>query len=195
MKLLLSISQYCQRLGLHPQTLRKLEREGRSPHVPPARTVGNHRRYPVEEETPPGQTIGYARVSCADQKEDLPRQAQRIRDYAKDAVVITDTGSGLNCKKAGLTRLIKTLLSGTVRELVLTYKDRLLRFGSEIVFLICRQLNIKVTILQDSTAKSDDAQFCDDVISIITVFSAKLYGARSHRNRRAARAPTQLCST
>lgn len=195
MKRLLSIACYCHRLGIHSQTLRKLERERRSPHAVPTRTAGNHRRYEIVEDEPPGQTLGYARVSCADQKEDLPRQAQTIRDYAKDATIITDTGSGLNCKKAGLTRLIKALLSGTVGELVLTYRDRLLRFGSEIVFLICRELGIKVTILNDIATKSDDAQFCEDVISIITVFSAKLYGARSHRHRRAAQAKTQLCST
>jgi putative resolvase len=68
-------------------------------------------------------------------------------------------------------------------------------FGTEIVFLICRKLGIKVTILNDTATISDDAQFCEDVISIITVFSAKLYGARSHWHRRAAQAKTQLCLT
>ena len=70
-------------------------------------------------------------------------------------------------------------MSGSVRELVLTYKDRLLRFGSELVFQLCSLLRIKVTVLDDAAPKSPEAAFADDVLAIITVFSAKLYGARS----------------
>ena len=110
--------------------------------------------------------------------------------------VFQDTGSGLNCRKPGLVRLIKRLLSGTVKELVLTYRDRLLRFGSEIIFLLCRQFNITVTILQEDAVSKPAMEvfFCEDVLSIITVFSARLYGARSHRNRKAI-PTTQLCAT
>ena len=190
---LLNISDYCSTIGLHPQTLRKLEREGRSKYTIPARTQGNHRRYAVNDvESANKQIVGYARVSCADQKEDLPRQVEKLQEYANNQIsngisdsfiAITDIGSGLNCKKPGLTRLVKLLLSGTVGELVLTYADRLLRFGAELIFLICRQLNIKVTILQDIADKSIEDTLAADVLAILTVFSAKLYGARSHKNR------------
>ena len=183
---LLTISAYCQIIGLHPQTLRKLERLGRSTYVTPIRTQGGHRRYIIEAKSK--GLLGYARVSCADQKDDLPRQIDKLNAHAtllkQPITVFKDIGSGLNCKKAGLTQLVKTLLTGKISELVLTYKDRLLRFGSEIIFLICKQMGVKVTILQEAIVKDSNQTFCEDVLSIITVFSAKLYGARSHINRK-----------
>jgi predicted site-specific integrase-resolvase len=93
--------------------------------------------------------VGYARVSCSDQKADLPRQVDKLKAYARTIQVYTDIGSGLNCKKRGLTALVKLLLTGRVKELVLTYKDRLLRFGSELIFLICDCYQVKVTLLND----------------------------------------------
>ena len=127
-------------------------------------------------------TVGYARVSCHDQKADLPRQSQRLRQNAgADMVLVKDIGSGLNCRKPRLKKLLALLVSGSVRELVLTYKDRLLRFGSELAFQLGSRLGIKVTVLDDAAPKSPAAAFADDVLAIITVFSAKLYGARAHR--------------
>ena len=82
-------------------------------------------------------------------------------------------------------RIPVLLLTRPVVELVLTYADRLLHFGAELIFLICRQTqyNIKVTILQDIATKSIEDTLAADVLAILTVFSAKLYGARSHKNR------------
>jgi putative resolvase len=97
---MLTIAAYSRVLGVHPQTLRRWEREGRSGLVAPLRTAGNHRRYPVP--TAGKVTVGYARVSCHDQKEDLPRQINRLVQYAADQpiVIIKDIGSGLNCNQA-----------------------------------------------------------------------------------------------
>lgn len=78
-------------------------------------------------------------------------------------------------------KLLRLLLSGTVAELVLTSKDRLLRFGSELVFFLCARLGVKVTILDPPTGKSREATFTQDVLAVLTVFSATLYGARAHR--------------
>ena len=124
--------------------------------------------------------MGYARVSFHDQKADLPRQSQPLRQHAgADMVLVKDIGSGLNYRKPGLKKLLALLVSGSVRELVLSYKDRLLHFGSELVFQLCSLLGIKVTVLDDAAPKFPEAAFADDVLAIITVFSAKLYGARS----------------
>ena len=130
-------------------------------------------------------TVGYARVSCHDQKADLPRQIGRLTRYAGDkpVVVIQDIGSGLNCNKPGLRKLLSLLLSGNVRELILTYKDRLLRFGSELIFFVCKRLGVVVTILDCPEEKSMEETFTQDVLAVLTVFSAKLHGARSHRKR------------
>lgn len=176
---MLTIAAYSRRLGVHPQTLRRWEREGRGGLIAPVRTVGNHRRYPVQTE---GKLIvGYARVSCHDQKEDPPRQINRLTQSAsgKPIVIIKDIGSGLNCNKPGLRKFLSLLLTGTVGELILTYKDRLLRFGSELIFFICKRLG--VTVLDCPSEKTIEETFTQDVLAILTVFSAKLHGARSHR--------------
>ena len=114
--------------------------------------------------------------------------------YDSNLVVYTDIGSGLNCKKRGLTALVKLLLTGRVKELVLTYKDRLRRFGSELIFLICDCYNIKVTILNDDGTKAAETQMAEDILAILTVFSARMHGARAHKNK-ANKAKTQLHSS
>lgn len=180
---MLTISAYSHLLGVHPQTVRRWEREGRGGLITPIRTSGNHRRYPVKSEGK--QAVGYARVSCHDQKDDLPRQIDRLTKHGlasgKPVLIVKDVGSGLNCNKPGLRKLLALLLSGTVSELILTYKDRLLRFGSELVFFICKRMGITVTVLDSPEVKTVEETFTEDVLAILTVFSAKLYGARSHR--------------
>jgi len=134
--------------------------------------------------------VGYARVSCHDQKDDLPRQIDRLKQHGlasgRSVLIVKDIGSGLNCNKPGLRKLLALLLSGTICELILTYKDRLLRFGSELVFFICKRLGITVTILDSPEAKTVEETFTEDVLAILTVFSAKLHGSRSHRKTKSS---------
>jgi len=94
---------------------------------------------------------------------------------------VKDLGSGLHCHQPGLRKLLALLLSGTVAALVLTDEDRLLRFGSELILFLCSRLGVKVTILDSPTKKTMEETFTQDVLAVLTVFSAKLYGARSHR--------------
>jgi predicted site-specific integrase-resolvase len=111
----------------------------------------------------------------------IDRLAAHGRADGKEVVIVKDIGSGLNCNKPGLRKLLGLLVSGQVRELILTYKDRLLRFGSELVFFICKRLGVTVTILDAPAEKTMEETFTQDVLAVLTVFSAKLYGARSHR--------------
>lgn len=190
-----TISQYAQLLGIHPQTLRKHERLGIGHYIIPIRTAGNHRRYQIPDDLDQRQlTVGYARVSCNDQKADLPRQVDKLKHYAPSIQVYTDIGSGLNCKKRGLTALVKLLLTGRVKERVMTYKDRWLRFGSELIFLICDCYNVKVTILNDDGTKTVETQMAEDILAILTVFSARMHGARAHKTK-PMNSQTQVCST
>jgi predicted site-specific integrase-resolvase len=193
---LLSVSEMASRLGVHPQTLRRWSRTGILPES--SRTPGNHRRYEVKAPKN-GATIGYVRVSSHDQKSDLITQESMLKAKAAErgfpvSQVIADIGSGMNVKKKGFLKLMGMLLSGQVSHLVIMHKDRLLRFGSEIIFLICRTFNIKVTILEESPAKTHMEQLAADLVEIVTVFSSKLYGMRSHINRR-NRKDAQPCST
>ena len=97
--------------------------------------------------------------------------------------VIKDLGSGLNDKKRGLRQLINRICSGEVGRLVITHKDRLLRFGSELIFSLCEHFSTEVVIMNASEESTFEEELAKDVLEIITVFSARLYGSRSHKNK------------
>ena len=97
--------------------------------------------------------------------------------------IITDIGSGLNYSKRGLKLLISRICSGELDRLVLSHKDRLLRFGAELVFSLCEHFSCEVVIINASEDSTFEEDLANDVIEIVTVFSARLYGSRSHKNR------------
>ena len=161
----LSISEASSFIGISPSTLRRYERQGL---ISPKRTIGGHRRYPISdlrklagESTELSETtIAYARVSSHDQKQDLARQIERLESYcvaSGDSYFILDNlGSGLNDKKRGLKKLIREIISGRVSKIVLTHKDRLLRFGSEIIFYLCSFFGTKIERIQEEKQLSDE---------------------------------------
>jgi excisionase family DNA binding protein len=178
----LTVSQAALFYGVHPQTIRRWTKTGK---LPCARTVGNHRR--VEIPAPSGQkVVAYARVSTHDQKKDLATQEEVLQQRKPD-LVIKDLGSGMNYKKAGFLKLLGLIVTRQIKELILTRKDRLLRFGSEIIFFLCQHFGVKVTILYETEVKEPMEQFCLDVIEIITVFSSKIYRPRAHSNRQSVK--------
>ena len=99
--------------------------------------------------------------------------------------VIQDLGSGMNYYKKGLTKLLNLILEGQVKRLILTHKDRLLRFGAELIFAICEAKEVEVIIINkgDENIKFEE-ELAKDVLEIITVFSARLYGSRSKKNKK-----------
>jgi len=98
--------------------------------------------------------------------------------------VIEGLGSGLNYNKKGLRLLIERRCSGEVGWLVVTHEDRLLRFGSELVFALCEQFGAEVVIINRSEDTSYEEDLVQDGLEIITVFSARSYGSRSHENKK-----------
>jgi predicted site-specific integrase-resolvase len=136
----------------------------------------------------PRKTVAYARVSSHDQKADLERQKQVLELYCASQgwtfYVIADLGSGMNYHKKGLRHLLDAILDGQVGRLVLTHKDRLLRFGAELVFAICQAREVEVVIINQGEDSSFEEDLASDVLEIITVFTARLYGSRSHRNQK-----------
>lgn len=190
-----SIGETAALLGVAVSTLRRWEREARL--APAFRTVGGHRRYSLSsiqalanQEPEIRKTLCYARVSSHDQKADLERQGERLLLWCQeqgfvDAQLISDLGSGLNYRKKGLRQLLRLMASRQFDHLVLTHKDRLLRFGSELIFEWCKLLDIRVSLINDDAlASMPEIQLATDVIELMTVFSARLYGSRSHKNRR-----------
>ena len=90
--------------------------------------------------------------------------------------IVSDLGSGMNYNKKGLKRLINSILIGEIGRLVITHKDRLLRFGAELIFSICEMKNVEVVIVNQGNEPTFEEELAKDVLEIITVFSARLYG-------------------
>ena len=177
---LVSISEAAQYFGVSVVTMRRWDKLGKlKSHC---RTLGNHRRYKLFNAEK--IKVGYARVSSHDQKKDLATQAKYLSQFCD--VVLEDLGSGLNCKKPRLKKLILMLLNKEVSELHLSHKDRLLRFGHELVFQLCKWSGANVIIHKEEQVVTFEQELCKDVITLMTVFSARLYGRRSHQNRQKA---------
>lgn len=189
----ITIAKAAALLGVSTTTLRRWEASGR---LMPTRTVGNQRRYSLQALDPSfadgmdssRKTYAYARVSSHDQKEDLIRQAQVLELHCAANgwafEVITDLGSGINYHKKGLKKLLSELIAGRVERLVITHKDRLLRFGAELIFAICECKDVEVVIVNKGQETTFEEDLTKDVLEIITVFSARLYGSRSHKNKK-----------
>ena len=133
-------------------------------------------------------TVCYARVSGAKQKGDLERQAAVLEAFSAargwQSITLRDVGSGINYRKRGLEELLERILRRNMRRLVLTHKDRLLRFGAELVFTLCELQGIEVVIINKGEQPSFEEELAQDVLEIITVFSARLYGSRSRKTKK-----------
>ena len=189
----MSIKVAAEELGVRPETLRRWESQGKI--EAPERTPGGKRRYDLAKlrhlapHKAPSEriTILYARVSTNGQKDDLVRQRALLETFSASNgwtyEVIEDVGSGLNYNKRGLRQLISRICSGEVDRLAISHKDRLLRFGSELVFSLCEHFGVEVVIINASENSTFEEDLASDVIEIVTVFSARLYGSRSHKNK------------
>jgi len=192
MNRLLAIGEAAKVLGVSISTLRRWEKEGK---LIPESTTSKHRRYDLAKLKPETfhqedtrKTVAYARVSSHDPKDDLERQKQVLELYcAKQGwmfEVVSDLGSGMNYQKKGLKRLLNAIIDDKVGRLVLTHKDRLLRFGAELVFAICEIKSVQVIILNQGEDTTFEEDLAKDVLEIMTVFSARRYGSRSRKNQK-----------
>ncbi|SJM36825.1 hypothetical protein A1019T_00792 [Psychrobacter pasteurii] len=194
MSKLSSIKQAANQLGVSVSTLRRWDETG---VLVAQRTPKGHRRYDLSKINPnltrnkveqQRKTIAYARVSSHDQKSDLQRQIEMLELYCSaqgwSFEVISDLGSGMNYHKKGLKRLLDDILDNKIDRLVLTHKDRLLRFGAELVFALCEARQVEVVIINQGENLSFEEELAQDVLEIITVFSARLYGSPSKKNKK-----------
>ena len=189
-----SIGEAGKILGVSTNTLRRWDSSGK--FLSCERTQGGQRRYDISKLRPSVHcavnkerlTLAYARVSSHDQKADLDRQKQMLEMYCAANgwifEVVSDLGSGMNYQKRGLRRILAQIIDGEVGRLVLTHKDRLLRFGAELVFSICETKGVEVVMINQGTEPSFEEELAQDVLEIITVFSARLYGSRSRKNKK-----------
>ena len=180
-------------LGVTAQTLRNWDREGK---LKPSYVKSNGYRYYSEDsilsytqerKTKKNLTvIGYARVSSKKQSDDLERQISNLKTYLdskyNEYEIITDIGSGINYTKPGLKKLIEKINRKEVDLIVVLYKDRLLRFGFELVEYFAELNNVKIEAL-DKIDKDQDKELVEDLVQIITVFSCKIQGKRKNKTK------------
>lgn len=188
-----SIGKAANILGVSIPTLRNWDKTGKL--TPSFITSGGTRMYDLatlnlikgkKSIVPDRYTLAYARVSTQSQKKELETQKELLTLYCSKQgyryKLLSDIGSGLNYTKAGLNELIELICSGQIERLVLVHKDRLLRFGSEIIFKLCNIHDVEVEIINIGDELHPIEESVKDILEIITAFSVKLYGKRSHKS-------------
>ena len=183
-----TLNQFAARIGVTPQTLRTWHKEGRL--TPAFITDGGHRRYTHKQylefvgETSNQTTklnIGYVRVSSKKQSDDLTRQAQLMENYlitkGKPFKIIQSVSSGINYKNPQLHDLIRMVVNKEVDTVYVIYKDRLVRFGFELLEFLFNEFGVSIEVVNQHFESAQE-ELVTDLIQIITVFSAKLNGKR-----------------
>ncbi|MBR5913943.1 MAG: IS607 family transposase [Selenomonadaceae bacterium] len=187
-----TINKFSKIVGVTPQTLRNWDKTDK---LKPHHTTENGYRYYSEEQlkqilkTKLKQriVIGYCRVSSPKQKDDLERQVENVKKYllaqGKSFEIISDVGSGINCRRKGLLELLNKINQDEVEKIVVLYKDRLSRFGFELIEYVASLHGCEVEII-DNTQKTEHEELVEDLVQIITVFSCKLQGKRARKARK-----------
>lgn len=180
MKLLPS-RKVCEILGIHSNTLRRWADEGKIKHI---KTEVGQRLYDVNSfigDKSEKTRICYCRVSSHKQKDDLERQVAFMRNRYPNHTIITDIGSGLNFKRKGLISLLESACKGDVREIVVAHKDRLARFGCDLIRWLIEHNGGKVVVLND-VSQSPQQELAQDLLAIINVFSCRMHGLRKYKS-------------
>lgn len=169
--------------GVTSETLIQWEKEGK---IKAEKTQGGHRRYiyntPDKPELRNGEKVSYiyARVSSHKQHKDLERQVAFLQSKFPNHHIIQDIGSGINFKRRGLVTLLDNVFGGRVQEVVVAHRDRLSRFGFELFELIFERFGTHLQVLSDPDDKEPINELAKDLLSVVTVFTARYYGSRAY---------------
>lgn len=200
---LLRVGVAAKRLGLNPFTVRRWIRAGKIQAV----RVGIESRISIAEidrllgQERPGTIVLYGRVSRSGQKADLQTQLARLSEWAEQeragrtTLTLSDIGSGLNTERKALIRLMELVQRDEVDEVVVTYADRLTRFGLDYLTRFFTGYGVRLTILNASDEQTPEQELTQDLITIITSFSGRLYGMRSRKHHTLLACAKQVMAT
>ena len=171
-------------LGISIDRLRRLAENST---ISTIRTPGGQRRYDVQGylDAQTGTditTVGYCRVSGKGKADDLASQVAYLQKHYPDAEIIKDFGSGINFKRKGLRTLLERVLRGDKLRLVVAHRDRLARFGGEVIQFLVEQNGGEVVVL-DKTIYSPEEELTADLLAILHVFSRRMCGLRRYRDQ------------
>lgn len=183
----LPIREASELTGIGPQTLRVYADKGK---IEAYRTPTGQRMFSKQSllgitghlpTTETKRKIVYCRVSSKKQLDDLERQCQFLRTRYPDHELVTDCGSGINFKRKGLQTLLEQTMLGQLEEIVVAHKDRLCRFGFELIEFVCNHNNTKLIVLDHEEHRSTQQELADDIMAIVTVFACKQMGQRKYK--------------
>ena len=171
-------------LGISIDRLRRLAENGT---ISTIRTPGGQRRYDVQgyldaQTETDIVTVGYCRVSRKSQSDDLASQVAYLQKHYPEAEIIRDFGSGINFKRKGLISLLERVLRGDKLRVVVAHRDRLARFGGEVIQFLVEQNGGEVVVL-DQNVYSPEQELTEDLLTILHVFSRRMYGLRRYRDQ------------
>jgi putative resolvase len=181
--------------SLHPHTLRKYADNNQ---IKCYKTPSGQRKYDKQSlekfcnpsivvhqnSTAPRINFLYSRVSSKKQLDDLLRQTDFLQSYKPEYASYTslsDIASGINFKRKGLQTILDSCLQGTVGEIVVAHRDRLCRFGFELMQILVEKAGGKVTVLDNEGNKSSEQELSEDLLSIVHIYSCKQMGKRSYK--------------
>ncbi len=188
---LLRSGEVAKRLGLHPLTVRRWVKEGKIAAIP----IGREARIPITEverllgEQRAGLVVLYGRVSEHAHKEELQRQVQQLEQWAllartgQKTMILTDIGSGLNTERKNLHRLLALVQEYQVAEVVVTFSDRLTRFGLSYLQALFSGYGVTLTVLHPDEDNTPEEELTQDLLALIATFAGRLYGLRSRRQK------------
>ena len=175
-----SVEQAAAMSGFHPNTIRRWADDGT---IPSYRTKGGHRRVCIDDyikspDAPSEErvTICYCRVSSPKQRDDLNRQIEYMRERYPDAEIV----AGINFERKGLRSILERAMRGTVVTLVVAYRDRLARFGSQIIEFVLQQSGGQL-VVPSGVSLSPEQELTTDLLTILHVFSCRLHGLRKYK--------------
>ena len=175
-----SVEQAADMSGFHPNTIRRWADDGT---IPSYRTKGGHRRVCIDDyikspDAPSEErvTICYCRVSSPKQRDDLNRQIEYMRERYPDAEIV----AGINFERKGLRSILERAMRGTVVTLVVAYRDRLARFGSQIIEFVLQQSGGQL-VVPSGVSLSPEQELTTDLLTILHVFSCRLHGLRKYK--------------
>jgi len=128
--------------------------------------------------------ICYARVSSSHQKEDLGRQIETLKEKYPENEIFQDIGSGLNWKRKHFQALLELVMSKSVEQVVVTHSDRLSRFSFELLQWMFNKFDCSIVVLNKVTDTNPEVEMAEDLLSVITYFTAKNNGLRAAKNRK-----------